>query len=207
MPTLLYARPPREEREERQVRKLARSAHAPADWVWHAQMIVRSWEGWGTSAIATDLGCHLQTVRERLHAFNERGLAGLGLKPGGGRPPRITEAERSAVIALAGSPPPGRLVTRADGTLAPAGSAGGDVSEWSLDALAAAAQAQGIQIGRSQVRRILRQEGVRWRRPHSWGQPTRKGAKDFAPKERRSSPATPTRPRARRPSAWTNWGP
>src|SRR5262249_26236899 len=205
MPTLLHARPPLDEREERQVHKLAHSAHAPADWVWHARMIVRSWEGWRTSAIATGLGCHRQTVRERLHAFNERGLDGLGIKPGGGRPPRLTEAERSAVIALAGSPPPGRLVTYADGTLAPAGSEGGEVSEWSLDALAAAAQAQGIQIGRSQIRRILRHEGVRWRRPHSWGQPTRKGVKDFAPKERRSSPATPTRPLTRRPSAWTNW--
>src|SRR5262249_38804948 len=132
------------------------------------------------------------------------GLEGLGMRPGPGRPPRLSEAERSIVIALAGSPPPGRLVTHADGTLAPADREGGDVSEWSLTALAATAQAQGIQIGRSQVRRILRKEGVRWRRPHSWGQPTRQGAKDFAPKEPRSSPATPTRPRARRPSAWTN---
>src|SRR5262249_41409185 len=140
-----------------------------------------------TSRIATELGCHLQTGRERLHAFNERGLDGLGLKPGGGRPPRLTEPERSAAIALAPSPPPGRLVTHAVGTLAPAGSAGGDVSEWSLDALAAATQAQGIQMGRSQVRRLLRQEGVRWRRPHSWGQPTRQGTQDFAPKGPRSS--------------------
>jgi len=206
MPTVLYARPPLDEREERQIRKLAHSAHAPADWVWHAQMIVRSWDGWRTSVIATDLGCHMQTVRERLHAFNERGLDGLGIKPGGGRPPRITEAERSAVIALAASPPPGRLVTSPDGTVAPARSEGGDSAVWSLDALAAAAQAQGIQIGRSQVRRILRQDGVRWRRTHSWGSTTAQGAKDFAPKERRSSPATPPHRQPRRPSAWTNWG-
>jgi transposase len=192
MPTLLYARPPLDEREERQVRKLAHSAHAPADWVWHAQMIVRSWERRRTSAIAADLGCHMQTVRERLHAFNERGLDGLGIKPGGGRPPRITEAERSAVIALVASPPPGRLVTSPDGTVAPARSEGGDTALWSLDALAAAAQAQGISIGRSQVRRLLRHEGVRWRRTHSWGNSTAKGATDFAPKEQRSSPATPT---------------
>jgi transposase len=192
MPTLLYARPPLDEREERQVRKLAHSAHAPADWVWHAQMIVRSWERRRTSAIAADLGCHMQTVRERLHAFNERGLDGLGIKPGGGRPPRLTEAERSAVIALVASPPPGRLVTSPDGTVAPARREGGDTALWSLDALAAAAQTQGIVIGRSQVRRLLRHEGVRWRRTHSWGSSTAKGAKDFAPKERRSSPATPT---------------
>ena len=171
MSTLLYARLPLDEREERQVRKLAHSAHAPADGVVHAHMITRSGDGWRTSAIAVALGCHMPTVRARLPACNERGLDGLGLKPGGGRKPRITQAERSAVIALTASPPPGRLVTYSDGTVAPAGSArgeDGDTAEWSLDALAAAAQAQGIQIGRSQVRRILRTEGVRWRRTHTW---------------------------------------
>ncbi len=208
MPTLLYARAPGDEREERQVRKLAHRAHAPADWVVHAQMIARSWDGWRTSAIAVALGCHMQTVRDRLQAFNERGRDGLGLKPGGGRKPRITQAERSAVIALTASPPPGRLVTYSAGTVAPAGSArgeDGDTAEWSLDALAAAAQAQGIQIGRSQVRRILRTEGVRWRRTHTWGSSTATGAQDFAPQERPSSLATPTRPKARRRSAATNW--
>jgi len=42
MPKLLYARQPRDEAEHRLVRKLATSRHAPADWVWHAKMIVRS---------------------------------------------------------------------------------------------------------------------------------------------------------------------
>lgn len=204
MPKLLAARPPLDAAEERQVRRLARSQHAPADWVLHARMIARSWDGLRTRLIAEELDCHPQTVRERFYAFHERGLDGLGMKPGSGRKPRLTEAERSAVIALAASPPPGRLVTYSDGTLAPAGSQGGDVSDWSLDALAAAAQAQGLQIGRSQVRRILRKEGVRWRRTHTWGTSS---AKDFAPKGRRSSPATPLRPTARRPSVWTNSAP
>ncbi len=201
MPKLLAARPPLDANEERQVRRLARSLHAPSDWVWHARMIARSWDGLRTRVIAEELDCHAQTVRERFQAFNERGLDGLGMKPGSGRKPRLTEAERSAVIALVASPPPSRLLRYPDGTLAPADTRGGDVSEWSLDALAAAAQAQGIQIGRSQVRRILRTEGVRWRRTHSW---TTSRAKDFAPKGRRSLPATPTRPRARPPSAWTS---
>jgi transposase len=161
-------------------------------------MIARSWDGLRTRAIAEELDCHPQTVRERFSAFNERGLDGLGMKPGSGRRPRLTEAERSAVIALVASPPPGRLVRHPDGTREPADSPGGDVAEWSLDALAAAAQAKGIPIGRSQVRRIVRKEGVRWRRTHPWAQST---AKDFATKERRSSPATPTPPTARRPSA------
>jgi transposase len=204
MPKLLAAHPPRDAVEERQVRRLARSQHAPADWVQHARMIVRSWDGLRTGIIAEELGCHPQTVRERFQAFSARGLDGLGMQPGGGRTPRLSEAERSAVIALVATPPPGRLVTREDGTLVPAQPQGGDTSEWSLDALAAAAQARGIAIGRSQVRRILRKEGVRWRRTHSWGQGTAKGAKEFAPKGRRSSPATPTRLPGRRPSAWTN---
>jgi transposase len=207
MPKLLAARPPVEAVEERYVRQLARSHHAPADWVLPARMIVRSWEGLRTAAIAKELDCHPQTVRERFHAFTARGLDGLGMKPGSGRTPRLTQAERSAVIALVASPPPGRLVRSPEGTREPADSPAGDVADWSLDALAAAAQAQGIHIGRSQVRRILRQEGVRWRRTHAWGTSTAKGAKDFAPKGRRSSPAPPTRPRAQRPAAWTHSAP
>jgi transposase len=201
MPKLLAARPPLDAAEERQVRRLARSHHAPTDWVVHARMIARSWDGLRTRIVAEELDCHPQTVRARFHAFHAfhaRGLDGLGMKPGRGRKPRLTEAERSAVIALVASSPPGRLVTSSDGTLAPAGSKGGDVSEWSLAALAAAAHAQGIEIGRSQIRRMLRREGVRWRRTHSWGQSK---AKDFAPKGQRSSPATPTRPTTRRPAA------
>ena len=111
MPKLLAARPPLDEAEELQVRRLARSHHAPADWVVHAQMVVRSWDGLRTRLIAEELNCHPQTVRERFHAFNARGLDGLGMKPGSGRKPRLSEAERSAVIALVATPPPGRLVT------------------------------------------------------------------------------------------------
>jgi transposase len=207
MPKLLAARPPLDAVEERQVRRLARSHHAPADWVVHARMIARRWDGLRTRVVAEELDCHPQTVRERFHAFNARGVDGLGRKPGSGRKPRLTEAERRAVIALVAGPPPGRLVTYSHGTLAPAGSQDGDVSDWSLDALAAAAHAQGMVIGRSQVRRILRKEGVRWRRTHSWAQRTAKGAKDFAPKGRRSSPAPPTRPPGRRPAASTNSAP
>ena len=203
MPKLLHARPPQDAAEARQIRKLAGSRHAPGDWIRRAQMIVRSWDGLRTTQIAGELHCHPATVREKITRFNAAGLDGLGDQPGGGRPARLTEAERSAISALVTSPPPGRLVTQADGSLVPAGVAGGDESEWSLDALAAAAQAHGIQVARSQIRRILLREGVRWRRTPAWGTST---AKDFVPKGRRSSPAPPSRRTARRPAAWTNSG-
>src|SRR5262249_17788663 len=58
MPKLLAARPALDAAEDRQVRRLARSLHAPADWVLHARMVVRSWDGLRTRLIAEELGCH-----------------------------------------------------------------------------------------------------------------------------------------------------
>jgi transposase len=202
MPKHLAARPPHDAVEERQVRKLAHSVHAPADWIVHAQMIVCSWEGLRTRQIALELQCHPETVRERLHAFNERGVDGLGMQPGSGRKPRLTEAERSAIIALARTTPPGKLVPEPDSGELQAHDEQG-VAEWTLDTLTAAAQAQGIQVARSQVRRILLRERVRWRRTRLWAT---SADPDFAPKGRRSSPSTPTRRRGRRSSVSMSWG-
>ncbi|MDP9868702.1 helix-turn-helix domain-containing protein [Streptosporangium brasiliense] len=193
MPKLLYARPPVDAEEDRQIRKLAGARHAPADWIMRAQMIVFSWQGLRTSAIAAKLGCHMQTVRERIERFNAEGLAGLGDRPGTGRKPRITEVERGQLIALARSTPPGRLTRDAAGDLAATDDSG--PAQWTLDSLTAAARAQGIVIARSQVRRILRAEKVRWRHTRSWTEST---DPDFAPKEPRSSASTPSRrPRPR----------
>lgn len=85
MPKHRAARPPIDATEERQVRKLAHSVHAPADWILHAKIIVRCWDGLPTRQIAAALECHPETVRHRLHAFNTWGLDGLGMLPGSGR--------------------------------------------------------------------------------------------------------------------------
>jgi transposase len=168
---------------------LAHSRHAPGDWILRARIIARSWDGLRTGAIATELGCHPATVRKRILRFNAQGLDGLGDRPGSGRKPRITEAERSVLIGLVRTPPPGALTRQPDGTLAPDDPAA-PVARWTLDALTAAAGARGITIGRSQVRRILLREGVPWRQTRSWSQSS---DPDFAPKGRRSSRFTPTR--------------
>lgn len=88
---------------------------------------------------------------------------------------------------------------QADGELAAADESG--PAEWTLDALAAEAGRMGIEVGRSQVRRILLAEGVRWRRTRSW---TRSKDADFEGKGHGSSSSTPARPKARRSSAPTN---
>lgn len=202
MPKHLIARPPLDALEERQVHKLAHSVHAPADWLVHAKMVARSWDGLRTRQIAEELGCHPQTVRERLHAFNSRGLDGLGMKPGSGRRPRLTQLDRSTILALVKLPPPGKPTYALTGELA---APDPDAEpEWTLDTLTAAAQQYGIQVARSQVRRIFRQEGVRWRRTRLWA--TSKDP-DFVPKGRASSPSTANRRRVRRSSASTSSAP
>ena len=178
MPKLLYARAPQDAAEEQKVRKLANSRHAPADWIMRARMIVHSWDGLRTRAIAEELGCHPQTVRERLHRFNAEGIDGLGDRPGAGRKPRITEQERSKIIALVSKEPPGRLLTEADGVMRVEDEA--RAAYWTLDALTAAARDHGIVVGRSQIRRILLREGVRWRNIRPWAQSS---DAEFVPKD------------------------
>jgi len=195
MPKLLFAHAARDEKEEHQIRKLAGSRHAPADWILRARMIVGSWEGKRTTAIAAELGCHPQTVRERITRFNAEGIDGLGDRPGAGRKPRLTEQERGRIIALARSAPPGKLVQTGEELQAVEPE---KEAQWSLDALARAAHDKGIQVERSQIRRILLKEGIRWRHPRSWAEST---DPEFVPKEPGSSPSTRSHRRERRSSA------
>ena len=117
------------------------------------------------------------------------------IKAASGRKPRIGQAQRSQLIALVAGPPPGRLIRDDTGELTAADPAGPAV--WTLDALTAAARAAGIAIARSQVRRILLAEGVRWRRPRSWAA---SADPEFVPKERGSWTTTRTRRRTPRSS-------
>ena len=199
MPKLLFARPPLDAVEERRIRKLAGARHAPADWIRRAQMIALSWDGARVPAIAAALGCSQKAVRHRLARFAAEGLDGLGDRPGAGRKPRIGQNQRSQLIALVASPPPGRLVRDNTGELGATDPAGPAV--WTLDALTAAARAAGIDIARSQVRRILLAEGVRWRHPRSW---VASPNPEFSRKERGSWSTTRTRRRTPRSSPPTS---
>jgi transposase len=193
VPKFLRARPALDDSEAGKVRRLAGARHAPADWSERARIVALSWDGLGVPAIAGRLGCHPNKVRRWVHRFNAAGVDGLGDRPGAGRRRRITEAERSAIIAMARSEPPGRLASDAGGELS-ADDEGGP-AQWTLDTLAETARDAGITVGRSQVRRILLAEKVRWRRTRSWAVST---DPEFAPKGPASWRCTPPRPRAPR---------
>ncbi|MCX4410004.1 MULTISPECIES: helix-turn-helix domain-containing protein [unclassified Streptomyces] len=157
------------------------------------RMIELSWWGLRVPTIAAELDCSQKTVRCWLHRFNRSGLQGLEDLGGQGRRRRITEEERSRIISLVKTVPPGRLRWEPVGELWAFDESG--PSEWTLDSLAAAARAEGIEVDRSQGGRILLAEGVRWRRTRSW---RRSKDPDFVPKGQGPSAFTPTRPTTRR---------
>jgi len=191
MPALLHARPPTDPAEERALRKLAAARHAPASLIQRARIVTASWDGASVAELAERLGCHPKTVYKWLHRFNQaHSIDGLADLPRPGLPRRITEHERGWIIQLARTEPPGRLHQGGEGLAAPTDPEA--PAQWTLDALDQAARAEGIRVGRSQIRRILISERVRWRRTRSW---TTSTDPEFAPKERRSSPSTPPRRR------------
>ena len=193
MPKFVRARLPLDDNEARKIRGLAGARHAPADWIERARIVTLSWDGMTVPVIAAEAGCHENTVRRWLHRFNAAGLDGLGDRPGAGRKRRITEAQRSHIIAMARSEPPGHLDRDGAGELSACDERG--PAQWTLDTLAQAARDAGIEVGRSQVRRILLAEKVRWRRTRTWAAST---DPEFAPKEPRSWSSTPPRRRAPR---------
>jgi Homeodomain-like domain len=84
-----------------------RGAAGSADWVRRARIIALSWDGLRVPAIAQALGCSQKAVRYRLARFTADGLDGLGDRPGAGRKPRISESQRSQLLAPGGRPAAG----------------------------------------------------------------------------------------------------
>src|ERR671910_180478 len=143
----LSARPPTDAAEERTLRKLASARHAPASLIQRARIVTGSWDGASVAELAQRLGCHPKTVYKWLHRFNDaHGIGGLADLPRPGVPRRLTETERGRIIALARAQPPGRLWQGGEGLEAPADPEA--PAHWTLDALAATAQAEGIVIAR-----------------------------------------------------------
>jgi transposase len=201
MPKSLIARPPADGEEERVVRRLAAARRAPKDMIVRAGIVAASWDGMTPTEISARIGCHYETVRRWINRFNEHGVDGLDDAKGRGRKHRISQDERSRIIGLVKLAPPGRPVITSWGEMQAVDEDKPGV--WTLDTLTHTARDLGIDVHRSQVRRILLAEGVRWRRPRSW---TTSKDPDFAPKERRSSPCTPIRPTVRRSCVPTNSG-
>jgi transposase len=93
-------------------------------------------------------------VRRVIHDFNERGMASLDPEYRGGRPRRISDGDRRAVVAMAGARPDCHGVP---------------LTRWSLPRLAGhLAQHDIVQISPAHLGRVLAEAGLSFQRTRTW---------------------------------------
>jgi transposase len=144
--------------EERgKIERLTRARSAPVRLVARARIVQLALQGMTVPAIAQELGVSEKMVRLWLTRFAQDGLAGLDDAARSGRPRTYTEEYYSRVIALARGLPP----QPDEGPLPP-------TCHWTLDRLQEELAKSGVPIKRSQIRRILRAEHIKWQKPRTW---------------------------------------
>jgi transposase len=170
------------EEERAKIERLTRAQSAPVRLVRRARIIKRAADGLTAPAIAAELGVSEKMVRVWRERFAQEGVAGLDDAARSGRPRTSNEELYSRVIALARGLP----AKPAEGSVPP-------TCHWTLDRLQEILAEQGIPIKRSQVRRILKAEHIKWQRPRTW---LESDDPEFAKKRGASLGSTPIRPRA-----------
>jgi len=123
-----------------------------------SQILLASARGERAPAIARQLGCDDQTVREAIHAFAAAGLAAL--RPGSRRAKTIHRA-----FDAAGAERLRALLHRSPRTF------GKPTGLWTLELAAAVSFAEGLtpeRVSGETIRATLRRLGVRWRRAKHW---------------------------------------
>ena len=151
-----HMRTPTED-ERTKIEQLTRARTAPVRLVTRARILQLAATGLAAPAIAQQLALSEKCVRLWMRRFDERGLDGLDDAPRSGRPRTYDEAVYGQVLATARSTPP----KPAEGEVPP-------TCHWTLDRLQAELGKEGLPIKRSQVRRILKAEHVKWQQPRTW---------------------------------------
>jgi transposase len=134
--------------------KLARRSKNPAKQ-HRAMLLFASYQGQSVPEIARLHRASATHVAELIHAFNERGFAALDPRKGGGRPRRIDEAQRAAIVKVA---------------LARPVDLGEPFTDWSLKKLRDHLVRERVvpAISASQLWRILRAQGIRFLHHKTW---------------------------------------
>src|SRR5712691_1392115 len=141
--------------ERKTLKKRARGAKTPHRDRLRAQIVLTAAHGHPNARIARDLGVSVDTARKWRARFAAWGLGGLKDLPRAGRPRRISELERAAVVALACQLP---------------AATGVPLARWSGPELAAEIIRAGAadQISVSSVLRILAEHPVKPWQYQSW---------------------------------------
>lgn len=144
------------EDEGRRLLRITRRGRHESIRVRRALIIMASASGTPVSSIARLVGAHEDTVRDVIHAFNERGLAALDPRWAGGRPRLISPDDIEFIVATA--------------TRRPA-KVGKPFTRWSMRKLAdhlARNPVRPVRIGRERLRQILHEHQVTFQRTRTW---------------------------------------
>jgi transposase len=127
--------------------------------VRRAVIIMASASGTPVAAIARLVAADEDTVRDVVHAFNDKGLAALDPNWAGGRP-RLISDEDITVVVEAATTRPEKL--------------GLPFTCWSLRKLAAylAGAPRPVTIGRERLRQLLHARGISFQRTRTWKEST-----------------------------------
>jgi transposase len=175
---------PLTDEEQTKIERLARAQSAPVRLARRARIVQLAAQGQTVPAIARHVSVSEKAVRQGLKRFAAEGLEGLEDAPRSGRPRTYRPDETNRVIAQARSLPP-----------KPPEGEGPPTCHWTLDRLQAELAKDGIPIKRSQIRRLLKAEHLKWQQPRTWLEST---DPDCAEKRGASSRLTPIPPWAAR---------
>jgi transposase len=128
--------------------------------VRRALIIMASASGTTVSAIAQLVKAHQDTVRDMIHAFNQKGLNALDPRWAGGRPRQISSDGERFIVATA--------TTRPE-------KLGRPFTHWSVRKLAdylAGSPVRVVKVGRERLRQLLRHHKISFQRTRTWKEST-----------------------------------
>jgi transposase len=144
------------DQEGQRLQQIVRRGKHESIRVRRALIIMASASGTPVPAIARLVAADEDTVRDVIHAFNQKGLASLDPRWAGGRPRLISDDDVERIVATA--------TTRPEKLGLP-------FTHWSLRKLAAylAGEARRpVRIGRERLRQILHARGISFQRTRTW---------------------------------------
>jgi transposase len=144
------------DQEGQRLQQIVRRGKHGSIRVRRAMIIMASASGTPVAAIARLVAADEDTVRDVVHAFNEKGLAALDPQWAGGRPRLISDATVQFIVTTA--------TTRPEKLGLP-------FTCWSLRKLAACLAAHPscpVRIGRERLRQILHERRISFQRTRTW---------------------------------------
>lgn len=148
----LYVHPPTPE-QRRELERLARSSDTIT--FRRARIVLLSADGQRVPQIQQALGLSDRTVRDTIHAFNQRGVDALPRRKAPGKPRRCDATVRAALVDLLHRPP---------------SDFGIESGLWTAPDLARVAREQGLvaAISPDTIRAEIRRAGQSWKRAKRW---------------------------------------